>query len=126
MDQEKYACKFIHLRLRDNEGNPQPFGGVCIAYDVARGDSAKDGDVLFAFARCSKRDIYNKKIARKIASGRLEKWLLTGSSKLHIVHLNGRKPKDAIIQALRAVGQQSVMPAPQVLEYVEEPHVVAG
>lgn len=113
------------------DGNTLPFGGVCVAYDVVQGDGDKDGDVMFAFARCSKKDIYNKSIARKIAAGRLEKWIHNGSSKLHVVHLNGRKPKEAIFSAMRSVGQQpsAVKAASQhnlwdAHDAVEEAHVL--
>ena len=97
-------AKFIHLRIRNEQGEPLPNGGLCIAFDTVQDENGED--VFFAIARCSKHDMYNRKKGRTIAEGRLTRWLLTRSPKLEVIHLNGRKPREAILSAVKdyAVG----------------------
>lgn len=67
--------KFIHLRDHGTVKNKKtgkvdpagvlPTGGVTIGY-------VKDGtDLFYSFAECSERDVFSKKIGRKITSGRI-------------------------------------------------------
>lgn len=88
--------RYLHLRKRVN-GTPKPKGGKTVAYDV-------NGNVVtLAWAKCSKRDSYCKRIGRDIATGRYIRAFGSGSPDPHsrVLVLNGsEKPIDAIIGAL--------------------------
>jgi len=69
--------KFIHFRLGSP---PKERGGVTIAYNV-------DGHVaIYAVARCSPKDNYNKRVGRAIATGRYDKAISKGEMRSVTVH----------------------------------------
>ena len=62
--------KFIHIRIQSIiTGELHPCGGTTLAYDYDP-DSKM---ISYQFAQCSRKDNYNKKVGRTIASGRLDK-----------------------------------------------------
>ena len=71
---KEYFIKYRHERDMDENGNPEQRGGKTVAYIVLAWKA--DGsalDVILAEAECSKHDIFNKKLGRIIAGGRLLK-----------------------------------------------------
>lgn len=59
--------KYLYIRPRDAEGHLSNKGGVTVAFDV-------DDNVLwYTSATCSKKDQFNRKIGRSIATGRFDK-----------------------------------------------------
>ena len=61
--------RFVHFRNYDSKGLISPFGGLTVGW-VA--DLSSNGTVLFSLARCSKRDMFNKKKARRICEARMK------------------------------------------------------
>lgn len=59
----KTEAQIMHFRKR----NGDPRGGLTIAIDY----NAKEHAIYVARAKCSKNDMYNRKLGRNIAQGRL-------------------------------------------------------
>lgn len=57
---------FMHYRRRDSYGEAQPQGGVTLAIRPIGGNV-----IRVAMAKCGKKDVFNKKLGRAIAEGRL-------------------------------------------------------
>lgn len=62
---EKHKVKYRHERLGDT--SIESYGGKTIA------SIELDGNIKTATAECSRKDAFNKKIGRMIATGRLKK-----------------------------------------------------
>lgn len=61
------TTKFIHIRwVNYLTGQLLPHGGVTIAYEVDA------NSIAYSYARCSRKDNYNKAIGRAVAKGRLD------------------------------------------------------
>ena len=67
---KEYDIRWKHERPSDIDGHYLPKGGRTVAYCI-NGDEER----VEAYADCSIRDTYNKKIGRIIATGRLLKML---------------------------------------------------
>lgn len=63
-------CKFLHIRPTENHYAADfrfcNKGGVTIAYEV------DNGELRYAFARCSENDNFCRKTGRTLAAGRLK------------------------------------------------------
>jgi hypothetical protein len=59
--------RFLHIRKHTKTGTLLPTGGATIAVTKA------DKGYNFYVAQCSDKDVFNKKIGRSVASGRLKK-----------------------------------------------------
>lgn len=86
--------RFLHLRKRSN-GTIRAKGGKTVAYEVA------GNLVTLAFAKCSKKDSYCKKVGRDIATGRYLRAFKNGTGEAHsavLVLAEGEKPIEAIVR----------------------------
>lgn len=63
----KTEAQIMHFRKR----NGDPRGGLTIAIDFSYEDRA----IYVAEAKCSKNDMFSRKLGRNIATGRLKAWL---------------------------------------------------
>jgi len=86
--------RYLHLRKRSN-GTIRAKGGKTVAYEV-------NGNlVTLAFAKCNKKDSYNKKLGRDIATGRYLRAFKAGTSEPHsrvLVLSPDEKPIEAIVR----------------------------
>lgn len=57
---------FMHYRSYDDTQALKPCGGVTVAIRPRQ-----DGSIVLAMAKCNDKDVFNKKMGRSIASGRL-------------------------------------------------------
>ena len=64
----KSFLRFVHFRNFDSKGFISPFGGLTVGWV---NDPSSNDTVLFSLARCSKRDVFNKKKARRICEARM-------------------------------------------------------
>ena len=64
----KNYLRFVHFRNFDAKGFISPFGGLTVGWVS---DPKSNDTVLFSLARCSKRDMFNKKKARRICEARM-------------------------------------------------------
>lgn len=62
----KTGTYYMHYRRRDTYGEPLPKGGATLAIRPLQGDQ-----IAVSMALCSERDLFNKKLGRSIATGRL-------------------------------------------------------
>lgn len=89
--------RIVHLRNFDN-GTITAKGGVTVAYETL-GDT-----VLYAESRCNPHETFNRKLGRKVATGKLNKYLTNPQQKykarLKSVQLKGRKPIIALAETL--------------------------
>ena len=69
IDGNVYDIRFRHEREWDGD-SPKPNGGRTVAYVFST-----DGERIEAYANCSLKDTYNKKLGRIISGGRLFKLL---------------------------------------------------
>lgn len=79
---EVYTIKWRHERPLDSYRDKSMYGQISRKWsDIYKGGRTvayifdKDGNKIEAYANCSVRDTYNKKLGRKIAVGRLLKIL---------------------------------------------------
>jgi hypothetical protein len=63
--------RFEHIRRKDEAGNVSNYGGKTVAYIVDK----VSGGITKGESVCSEKDVYNKKLGRIIATGRLFKIL---------------------------------------------------
>jgi hypothetical protein len=71
IEDEVYNIKWRHERiLKEDCVTPIPNGGRTVAYILDN-----EGTPIEAYANCSERDTYNKKLGRIIATGRVLKLL---------------------------------------------------
>jgi len=61
----------IHLRSRNGDDSVAPKGGATVTCEFNK----ETGNLDFAIALCSKKDIFCKKLGRTISEGRLENFL---------------------------------------------------
>jgi hypothetical protein len=61
--------RFEHIRRKDEAGNVSNYGGKTVAYIVDK----VSGGITKGESVCSEKDVYNKKLGRLIATGRLFK-----------------------------------------------------
>ena len=99
MSDKTGKLRFIHLRLKDKNGEITPMGGVTIAYDTVGEGEAED--VVFTLAHCSKKDHFDKARGRQIAEGRWDKWMRTKPKELIVTRLDGRGPVQAIMEEFK-------------------------
>lgn len=60
--------KFHHFRNLKEDGSVYNMGGLTVAWEV----NEQNKSIRYAFAICSDRDNFNKKVGRTIAGGRLK------------------------------------------------------
>lgn len=89
--------RYLHIRKRTN-GAIKAKGGVTVAYEV------NGNIVMYATAKCSKKDSYCKRTGRDIATGRFLRSFRGGTvdkhAKVVIVGASG-KPIETIIHSLK-------------------------
>lgn len=89
--------KFIHLRHIKARGGLQARGGLTIAFrELPLTDEYKS--ISLAIARCSREDVFNKKIGRAIAEGRLN-IMRNGARSITIRVPQNVKTVDALVEA---------------------------
>jgi hypothetical protein len=64
--------RYCHKRFKKNSKQPRAHGGITIAYMTYTVDN--HDLVLIQLSCCSTMDLYNKKIGREVASGRMQKY----------------------------------------------------
>jgi len=87
---------YLHIRHYTPEGKMDPRGGFTVAFERNPVDSTM---LHFAMAKCSKKDVYNKKRGRQVAEGRLAK-------RRHLMTVmipEGKRPVEALVAAVRGV-----------------------
>ncbi len=67
---KEYDVKYHHERYTDEQDVIRPKGGKTVAYI-----NLDEENTLSAFAECSLKDVYVKKLGRRISLGRLRKLL---------------------------------------------------
>ena len=76
--------RYIHWRFGQP---PKPRGGLTVAYSVDKVAYNLNGHVaVYAVARCSPKDNYNKRVGRAIATGRYDKSIAAGEIRSVTVH----------------------------------------
>jgi len=76
--------RYIHWRFGQP---PKPRGGLTVAYSVDKVAYNLNGHVaVYAVARCSPKDNYNKRVGRAIATGRYDKSIAAGEIRSVTLH----------------------------------------
>lgn len=85
---------YLHIRHYTPDGKLDPRGGFTVAFER----NSVDASLLhFAMAKCSKKDVYNKKRGRQVATGRLEK----RKHMMTVTIPEGKRPVEALVAAVR-------------------------
>lgn len=88
---------YLHIRLHDKyDGRIDPRGGYTVAFERSRDNS---NILRFAIAKCSKRDVFNKKMGRTVAAGRL----LSNRHTYATPILTDERPVEALVRATRGI-----------------------
>lgn len=64
------SIRFLHIRPETEDHKPAVFGGKTVAFTLT--DMPEEGRLLrFAVAKCGKKQAFNRRLGREVASGML-------------------------------------------------------
>lgn len=89
---------FMHYRRRDTYGSPLSQGGATLAIRPMGGNV-----IRVAMAQCSDKDIFNKKLGRTIAQGRLFSAQDTDPSSKYVFDIIAPETDMAVKEAVHTV-----------------------
>lgn len=72
---------YIHYRAIGKDGAIRPHGGATVAFRYA------EGSLTASIAWCDPKDVFNKKIGRMVATGRLNMYQTCGRCENYIVQI---------------------------------------